>query len=158
MSLDGTAKEFFLRSSLKKYFIDSLKTTEGLVVVFDKSILYETVREYVDKEWIVINFGQLRRSLVSESLLEINCCTRQDPEGIQLSKLTDIISNYLTDINQTDTLKRIPLYDTTDSDPLNWIIIGSILVMNFLEGTQIYTPDKTKVKMFVVSISWVSKI
>ena len=30
MSLDPTASEFFFRSSVKKYFIDSLKTTEEM--------------------------------------------------------------------------------------------------------------------------------
>ncbi len=158
MALDGTAKEFFFRSSIKKYFIDNLKTIENKVIVFDKTILYEEVREYVKDEWIVINFGIFNRDLLSENILDIYCCTRQDPEGVLLSKLTDLVVEYLTDITQTDTMKRITLYNSTDNDPLNWTEIGKLLVTKIFEGSQNYAPDATKVKMLTVLLSWASKI
>ena len=46
MSLDDTVSEFFFRSSIKKYMIDSLFTIEGVLVVFDKTILYDEVSSY----------------------------------------------------------------------------------------------------------------
>lgn len=158
MSLDGTAKEFFVRSSLKKYFIDSLKTIEELVVVFDKTILYEVVREYTTDKWIVINFGAFSRSLLSEYIIEINCCTRQDSEGIELSKLTDIVVGYLTNITETDTLKRIALYDSTNVNPDLWTQIGTMLCTRFIESQQNFTPDATKVKTISSFFTWASVI
>lgn len=158
MSLDATAKEFFVRSSLKKYFIDNLKTIEGITVVFDKTILYEEVKNYVTDKWIVINFGSFNRSLLSEFIININCCTRQDAEGVELSKLTDLVLDYLTDTLETDTLKRIPLYDSTNADPNLWTQVGTMVCTKIIETQQNYTPDATKVKTMPSIFKWASKI
>ena len=96
--------------------------------------------------------------MLSSFVLNINCCTRQDAEGVELSKLTDLVISYLTDTDETDTLKRIPLYDTSDSDPANWVQIGSMVCLHILDTQQNYTPDATKVKMLPTIFSWATKI
>lgn len=154
MSLDPTASEFFFRSSIKKYLIDNLSTTEGVLVVFDKTILYEVVSSYGVNEWLVINFGAFNRSFISKNTIEINCCTRKDAEGVNLSKLGDKVIEYLTDISTTDTMRRITLYDATDANPTNWTDVGTMLVTQILEGAQRTTADQTKVKTIHTILSW----
>ena len=154
MSLDGTVSEFFFRSSIKKYMIDSLTTIEGILVVFDKTILYDDISSYDVDEWIVVNFGIFDRDLIARNIIDINCCTRKDAEGIALSKLTDKVFDYLTDTTQTDTLRRIALFDSTDADPDNWTEISKMLVLKILEGKQNTTADQTKVKTFSTVLSW----
>ena len=158
MAIDPTASEFYFRSSIKKHFIDSLTTIEKLLVVFDQTILYETVRNYSVSKWVVINFGAFNRNFISKNILEINCCTRKDPEGIELSKLTDIVVGYLTDTTMTDTMKRIKLYNATNALPANWTEVGTMLVTEMLEGGQKMSPDDTKVKTISAILSWGSII
>ncbi|RLF28753.1 MAG: hypothetical protein DRN14_03605 [Thermoplasmata archaeon] len=158
MALDPLASEFFFRSSIKKYIIDSLSTIEGKLVIFDSTILYEEVSTYNVDEWFVVNFGMFDRSLMSRNLIEINCCTRQDAEGVKLSKLTDLVVGYLTDTSMTDTMRRIAMYDATEIDPLNWTEIGKMLVLKFSEGFQNTTPDKTKVKTITPILTWGSVV
>ena len=38
MALDRTAKDLNVTSSLKKFFVDNIKTTEGVPILFDKSM------------------------------------------------------------------------------------------------------------------------
>ena len=154
MSIDPTASEFFFRSSIKKYFIDNLTTVEGITVLFDKTILYENIRDKTITQWIVVNFGQFRRDYLSSNVLEVNCCTRKDTEGVKLSKLTDTVMGYLTDPNMTDATKRITLYNATDSSPSNWTEIGGMMVTTIREGIQQLTPDETKVKGIDIVLRW----
>lgn len=158
MVIDPTASEFFFRSSIKKYMMDSFFTGEGVLVIFDKTILYEEVMSYGVSKWIVVNFGSFKRGLFSKNILDISCCTRKDEEGVVLSKLTDIVISYLTDITKTDTMKRITLFNTTDTDPLNWTEVGKMLVLDNFEGAQSLTADRTKVKTITTLLSWVSII
>ncbi len=154
MSLDPTASEFFFRSSIKKYFIDSFKTAAGITVLFDKTVLYENIRDKTVSKWLVVNFGQFRRDYLSSNLLEINCCTRKDTEGVELSKLTDTVMSYLVDPTKTDTTRRITLYNATDALPVNWTAVGGMMVTNIMEGVQQLTPDNTKVKGINISLRW----
>jgi len=158
MSLDPTASEFFFRSSIKKYFIDSFTTALGIVVLFDKTILYENIRDKSVSKWLVVNFGQFRRDYLSSNILEINCCTRKDTEGVVLSKLTDTVMGHLVDATQTDTTRRIVLYNTADDTPANWSVVGGMMVTNIMEGVQQRTPDNTKVKSITISLRWGSVI
>jgi len=154
MSIDPTVSEFFFRSSIKKYFIDSLVSIEGLIVIFDQTILYENVQSYDVDQWVVVNFGVFARDLLSTNILDINCCTRMDAEGVQLSKLTDTVVGYLTDISTTDTMRRIALYDTSATDPTLWTTVGSMLVHDFRESPQQSTPDHTKTKNIITALKW----
>ena len=158
MSVDPSASEFFFRSSIKKYFIDTFTTLEGVTVLFDKTILYENIRDKTVTQWLVVNFGQFNRDYLSSNILEINCCTRKDTEGVKLSKLTDIVVGHLTDANMTDATKRITLYNSTDSDPSNWTEVGGMMVTHIREGIQQLTPDATKVKSIDIVLRWGSVI
>ncbi|MCK5862444.1 MAG: hypothetical protein KAH38_08155 [Candidatus Hydrogenedentes bacterium] len=154
MSLDPTASEFYFRSSIKKYFIDTLVTGAGKIVLFDKTILYEEVRDRTVTEWFVINFGQFRRSYLSTNVLEVNCCTRNDTEGIALSKLTDTLIENITDPTKTDTTQRITLYNSTNANPATWTAVGGMMVTDIMEGIQQLTSDGTKVKGISFSLRW----
>ena len=154
MAIDGTISEFFFRSSIKKYFIDNLRTIESKLIVFDRTILYEEVAGYDTDDWFVVNFGPFNRDLLSEGYLEINCCTRNDSEGVKLSKLTDLVYQYLYDPTKTDTLQRVTIYDSTNSDASLWTEVGTMIITNVREGQQVLTPDKTKVKSMLIEFTW----
>jgi len=154
MSIDGTISEFYFRSSIKKYLIDNLYTNHNILLLFDRTILYEEVASYDVTQWIVVTFGQFTRDTLMGSSIVLNCCTRQDTEGVRMSKLSDLVFQYLYDPAQTDTLQRIPLYDTHDPDPTLWTQIGGMVVLDVNERQPILTPDKTKVKAMSVPLAW----
>ena len=154
MAIEATISEFFFRSSIKKYFVDTLHTIEGKLVIFDRTILYEEVAGYDIDDWFVVNFGPFTRDMLSEGYIEINCCTRNDAEGVKLSKLSDLAYKYLYDKTKTDTLQRVSIYDSTNPDASQWVEIGMMLITNVREGQQVLTPDKTKVKSMILEFTW----
>jgi len=154
MPVDSTASEFYFRSSIKKYFIDELYTALGVRVIFDKTILYEEVAAYSETQWVVINFGQFSRDFFATNIIDVCCCTRNDSEGVELSKLTDKVIALLTDLTQNDTMRRITLYDTTEHNPMDWEACGAMAITGFTESAQNTTPDLTKVKIITTILRW----
>ena len=83
MSLDATARLSNVMDSLKKYFFDSLYTTEGKEVMFDKSLSTPDLADKSIDRWVVINFGALDMGTLSEFYLNIFVCSRN--AGISLA-------------------------------------------------------------------------
>ena len=157
MSLDATARESNIRDSIKKYFVDNLKRSSGVDILFDKSLASPNIanRNSVTR-WVSINFNTILREKLSTLMLDLYCCTREDSEGFKLAQLTDLVLGLLTDSSQTDNFKRIPLYQ---SHPTNeWVVLGSFVVTDFVESQQFEYDDLTKYKVITVTLKWSAKI
>jgi len=154
--LDSTAKEANIRDSIKKYFVDSLYTTEGLQVTFDKYLSTPNVQQKAVDRWVSVNFGGLELSELSTHSLNIYCCTRADGEGFKLAQLRDKVYKYLTDNTQTDGMARITFYRSRADG--NWTTIGYILVQDVIESQQFEADDGTKYKILTARLRFSSKV
>lgn len=156
MALDPTARLSNILDSLKKYFIDSLHTTEGKEVMFDKSLSTPDLTDKSIDRWVVINFGALDMGTLSELYLNIFICSRQDAESFKNSQLRDVVMSYLSDTTQTDGMRRISLYKSSATEA--WTLIGAILVQEVTEGPLFEAEDLTKARQLTVRLRWASKI
>ncbi len=91
MALEPTARESNFRDSIKKYFVGSLVDIEKLDLSFDKTLSDPYLGGVVAKKWVMINWGYFLRGTLSEAMIEIKPCVRQDNEGFQLAQLGDKI-------------------------------------------------------------------
>jgi len=156
MSLDNTAKESNIRDSIKKFFIDSLHTAEGVQVTFDRYLSTPDVRSKSVDRWVSINFGGMELSELSSHMLNIYCCTRADGEGFKLAQLRDKVYKYLTDNTQTDGMARITFYRSRADG--NWTGIGYFLVQDVIESQQFEADDGTKYKILTARLRFSSKV
>ena len=155
MALDSTAREANYRDSVKKFFVDNLKVTEGLYLTFDKSLATPNVRGRAVDRWIAVVFGSMSRSTLSDSFFEVRCCTRQDNEGFKLAQLCDKVVGYLTSSN-SGVYAAIPFYQSHAVNP--WTLIGGIVVHSVQESGEYETEDETKVKLLNVRTRFASKL
>ena len=154
MTLDYTAQEMNVYNSLRKFLIDNLHTTEGFYLSFDRILdAPKTGNNELDK-WISVKINVIGRGLLSETTLELFCCTRQDPEKFKLIEMSDTVMSYLSDTDATDGMKRIDFYDTHE---MPWINKGALCITEIRESNM-ETEDKTKIKLFMASLRWTAKV
>lgn len=131
MALDATATEANITDSIKKYFLDNVRTIEGKTVIFD---IYDPNADITNntslKEWVFIKFGRLRRETLTKYDFNIYLFTRNDLEKYNLSRLSDTVFKYLSDTTKTDTLVRIPIYDNLTS------VVGYMVIIDVDESEQ----------------------
>ena len=156
MTIDPSVSESNLRNSVKKYFVDSLETAQGVKVIFDRTITSALTDASNIDAFLVINFGSLVRDKLASHLLEINCCTKEDVEGWKLAQLSDKVLGTLIDTEMSDTIRRIPLYNTEIAG--HWEQIGSLYVSAVYEGKEQFIADKTRYKSITVDLQWAMKI
>jgi len=156
MALDASARLANIIDSLKKYFVDSLETTEGKEVVFDKSLSDPDLKDKSTDRWVVINFGAIDMGTLSEIYLDIFICSRKDPEGFKNAQLRDVVMGYLSDTTQTDGMARISLYQS--SATVAWTLIGAFVVQEVTEGQSFDAEDQTKFRQLTARLRWASKI
>ena len=157
MSLDDTAKESNIRDSLKKYMVDSLYTTEGVQLTFDKYLSTPSIQGHQVDKWVSINFGDMHLSELSTHDLQIICCTRSDGEGFKLAQLRDKVYKYLTDSTQTDGMARFAFYRSRASGA--WTQLdGGFIVQEVMESRQFEADDGTKYKVLTVRLRFSSKV
>ena len=157
MALDPTARLSNCMDSIKKYFIDSLHTTEGKEVMFDKSLSTPDLQDKAIDRWVVINFGALDMGTLSELYLNIFVCSRKDAEGFKNAQLRDTVMGYLSDTTKTDGMARIPFYQS--SATAEWILLsGGFVVQEITEGPLFEAEDLTKYRQLTVRLRWASKI
>jgi len=158
MALDPTAREANYKDSIKKYLVDSLVTTESLKISFDPRMYtpetFKSTNPNV-KKWVAVKFGNLYRDDMSEAILEIRCCTRQDSEGFQLSQLTDKVIGYFS-TESGDGIKRITFYRSYPSQA--WDTIGGIVVQDIRESREMEAADDTLYKVITIILRFASKI
>lgn len=155
MALDPSAREANFRDSMKKYLVDSLVTIEGTPVLFDSSLTTPDLRDRKVDKWYKVVFGPMNRDTLSEAIIQITCCAREDNEGFKLAQLTDKLVGYLTN-SEGDGIKRIDFYQSSAVSP--WTKIGGIVVQSIDELTEGVGPDRTKFKTLVVRLRFASKL
>lgn len=151
MSLDETAKEVNLRGSVKKYFVDEVYPSYELT--FDNALNVPKIQGIAIKQWVTVLFGESEVDHLGYYVLDIYLCTRQDPEGYNLSVLADFMRNKLTDSSGSDGAKRIDLYNVG-----SWTKIGGLVVQEIIESQEMDAPDMTKFKVFTCRLRWAAKI
>jgi len=157
MSLDDTAKESNIRDSIKKYFVDSIYTAEGVQITFDRYLTTPNVQGRAVDKWVSVNFGDMDLSSLSTHDLSIMCCTRSDGEGFKLAQLRDKVYKYLTDNTQTDGMARFAFYRSRAAGA--WTqLAGGFLVQDILESRQFDAEDGTKYKVLSVRLRFSSKV
>lgn len=157
MALDATAREANIRDSIKKFFVDSLETTESIALTYDKALSTPKVQGIAVNRWVTILIGPMELEAMSTLVLNIYVCTKQDSEGFKLAQLRDTVMGYLSDTEQTDGMKRIPLYRSRASG--NWTQLdGGFVVQEVTESGQMDAPDETKFKILSCTLRWSAKI
>ena len=156
MALDPTAREANFRDSIKKYFVENIKRTEGIALSFDTTLKAPKLSNKNLTRWVVLGFRDLHREHLSTAIMDIYCCTRQDNEGFRLAQLTDVVVGYLTDATG-DGIKRITFYRSYEP-PTAWVNIGGIVVQDIIESGQLLSDDNTKYKILTVTLRFASKI
>lgn len=159
MSLDATARESNFRDSIKKYLVDNLTAVEGIPILFDSSLSSPNIRGRSVDRWYRVVFGNLVLGVMSDAVIRIFCCTREDNEGFKLSQLRDKVVGYLTvdpSDSSGDGTKRIDLYQSSAVNP--WTKIGGIVVLSIDELGESFAPDKSKFKVLVVRVRFASKV
>jgi len=151
--MNPLSKEYNIKSSLKKYFVDIL----GETVTFDRSLASPDIRTKGNTaitSWYNIKFGEMGRNALADYSFDLYICTRQDAEGMLLCQNTDTIFDLLIDPTMSDGTKRIPIYDVS-KDP--WEQISSMVVQYIYDSPvlDITIPeDETKIKMLTVLLRW----
>jgi len=159
MALDATARESNLIDSIKKYLVDNLNTTEDIFLSFDRFVnadeIVKTAPPAITR-WVSVVFGEIDRDIMGFINVDLYCCTRRDAEGYRLAQLCDTVMGYLTDTDETDTMKRITLYRSRASG--SWTEIGKLLVHEIIESPRMVAPDESKYKILTAVLRWSAKI
>ncbi|GAF75526.1 unnamed protein product [marine sediment metagenome] len=156
MALDPSAREANIRDSIKRYFVQNLYDTEGLEVMFDKSLSTPNLVGKAVDRWVVVNFGSMELGSSSELYLNIFVCSRQDAEGFKLAQTRDKVVGCLSDTTKTDSMARIPFYKSSATEA--WTLIGALIVPEVVEGPQFEAEDMTKYKQLTVRLFWSAKV
>jgi len=156
MALDPTARLANFRDSIKKFFVDNLKTTSGIPLTFDRGLATPPVRDRALKRWVAIQFGSVDFDSMSKGFIDVYCCTRKDNEGFRLAQLHDTVMGYLTDSTGTDGARRITFYQSHKTN--DWTNIGGILIQSITPSSQMEAPDETKFIILTCTLKFASII
>uniref|UniRef100_A0A6M3IHD4 Uncharacterized protein n=1 Tax=viral metagenome TaxID=1070528 RepID=A0A6M3IHD4_9ZZZZ len=155
MTLDPTARRTNIKDSIKKWAIDDIETVDR-PVTFDKYLATPNVAGGAVHKWVSFNLGDIDRGYLSEIMLDICCCTRNDPEGFKLAQLTDNVMEQLSDTTETDGMKRIPFYRSYASQP--WELLGALLIQDVKDSAEMEAPDGTKFVILSCRLRTASKV
>ncbi len=119
MSLDITQSELAFNRSVKKYFIDTLHTDDGVYIEFDT--IYR-VPEKVN-QWISFHFdGLSQRGSVTTGRVAAYIFTQKDDECLALAALQDTLMNRIFDDSATTGMRSVALCDE-DFAPMQGMIL-----------------------------------
>jgi hypothetical protein len=155
MTLDATAREANIRDSLKKFFVD----TYSVPMSFDKALSQPDLQGRTVHKWINVIIHVSEISILSDILVHVYCCTRQDNEYFKLSQLRDTVVEQLSvdpNSGQSDNMKRITFYQSHPVNP--WTEIGKLLVTEVFESIPMEGPDETKYKILTVRLRAPAKV
>ena len=157
MALDATARETNFRDSVKEYFYTYFKNTLGYPLFFRQGFTTVNIRESLSVEkWIVVTFGDFFPAVMSEAIVEIRPCTRNDPSFFKLAQMSDNICGYLTP-SSGDGMTRIPFYQSA-SARASWVLIGGILVHDYHISSDLVADDGTNYKIITARMRFASKL
>jgi len=108
VALDITQSEEAFQRSIKKYFVDTLHTVEGVFIEFDVAYRIPPGQD----EWIVFHFdGLSTQGNVATGRVAAYMFSQKDEEGLELARLRDKLMDKVLDNDATDGKRRVPLYD-----------------------------------------------
>jgi len=158
MTLHATSRLANFKDSIKKYFLESLETAEGVQVTFDKNVenIPKVQGTPVDR-WVAVLFGPMDVSNhMASGSISVYCCTQRDSEGFKLAQLRDTVYGYLTDPDATDCMRRITLYRSYRDIP--WENIGGMIIQEILEGAPGDLTNEIKFLSLNVRFRWGARI
>jgi len=151
-----TLSKACLKYSIKKYFLDHVQTALSTVVHFDGNIVLPYLNDKTIKKWATVLIGNVDSSLftLSEAIIQIYLCTREDNEGYELSKFNDVLMSLFVGKHDTVTtpFMAIPLYDS------NRLKVGCFLINTISDGPEGMTSDGTYYKMMTLTLRYASTI
>lgn len=153
MALDATAREANIWDSIKKYFVDNMTTHP---ITFDKSLSAPQTSGLEVDRWYAFSMNSAELGVMSEILLDIFVCTRKDNEWHKNAQMKDTMFDLITDPTKTDTMRRIPFYQSHPTDP--WTLIGAILITEIIESPRMEAADETKYKILHCRLRTASKV
>ena len=153
MSLDATAREANIWDSIKKSFVDNMTAHP---ITFDKSLSAPEISGRTIDKWYSIIMGSAEIGDMSDVVLDIFICSRQDNEWHKNAQMKDTMFELLTDPDQTDSTKRIPFYQSHPTNP--WTLIGGILITEIIESPRMEAADETKYKILHCRLRTASKV
>jgi hypothetical protein len=148
MALPANASEYNLQMSLKKYFKDNLtvKVKLGETVVYSERAL---------SKWVSVVLGSQIVNTITNANVLIYICTRRDNEGLELSKLRDSV---LALLNTKGGTRHIPFYDVNEAKTVFTPIGALALLGDIIISDELTTMDKTRYKVFTITLKWVSNV
>lgn len=152
MALDATAREANIWDSIKKYFIDNL----SYALTFDKALSAPALRGATVDRWVAFALNDMVIGDMSTIMLDIYVCSRQDNEWHKLSQVRDTVYELLIDTDKTDTMRRIPFYQSHATDA--WVLIGSLMIDEITESARMEAEDETKFRIIHVRLRTASKV
>jgi len=152
MTLDATGRESNIWDSIKKYFIDNLSYS----LSFDRALSAPDLQGTVVTRWVSFTLNDMIIGDMSSIMLDIYCCSRQDNEWHKLSQIRDTVFDLLIDTTMTDTMRRIPLYQSHATNA--WTLIGSLMIDEITESARMEAEDETKFKILHVRLRTASKV
>ena len=158
MALDATARRANIKDSVKKFFIDNVQTISGVAVTFDKALNTPNIQGLAVKKWVSVIIGDMHIDTVSDILIDVYCCTREDNEGFALAQLTDTVVGYLSvdPSAASDGKTGIPFYQSHPTNP--WTLLGKLVVSDIQESAELEASDETKFKVLTIQLKTASKV
>lgn len=142
MVLDDTLREELLYNSIKKFFIDNIKTDEGIHVAFDRTV--SPPEDETINQWVNVRIEDNVPNHVTMATVSIYMFAREDLEGNDLSRLRDKVMDKLYS-------GFMDLYD----DSWNKFASAIISVVGLDEAG--YLEDGTKMKSLLIELRWGAK-
>jgi hypothetical protein len=82
--MDDTLKLENLELSIKKYLVDNLETSLGILISFDTINIAPVLSGHTVNRWISVEMGPIKFDTASDLLLDLHCVTRKDNMGVKL--------------------------------------------------------------------------
>lgn len=157
MALDPTLSEVHFKRSMKKFLLDNLAAAPHNLNLLFKFVTETPTDGNGDQydHWVVVSYEDRVLDTLSSAFLLFAIFTRKDEEGFQLARILDSITEVFKDENQTDGLKRIPLFDTTDDQ--NWVQVGGIVPLTRRQTGEMPGNDQTMIKTVSYELRWGAK-
>lgn len=146
MSLSNRSKEYNVQQSITKYFVDRFPNNK---LLFDKTLSTPDIRsQRKTMSWYSIYFDDIvNTSPGHEMYLKIVVNSRNDPNGIELTKLRD---NLFAEFENSGY--RIPLYSFPDVSS-----IGKMMVYVENDGGKRKAEDETNFKIINLKLKWMGR-
>lgn len=149
--MDNTAQYSTIYRSVRKHLIDNLHTAKSIAVSFDRNIMIPYIYDKDLTRWVSVLLKDGYPDQLFEQDLEIYCCSRKDPEGINRASLIDSVFDVFID-NDGNKLS-IPLYESDFET-----IVGYALPNMRVAQNNIPLEDETTYTLLRVILRWAAKL